>query len=208
MYDLAAMYRFFIDNNRGGDIVYKFKKILDTGHTFEEIKSRILYVYYHDIRDFPWGMIREPVRDRMNENLLKQDDVYYHKNLLILNKVGVVSHDIDKGTLTNEPTEFFIEPRASYTMNEMLPYCYNALKIDNDQFETSRGAGLLFHYVKQLGLDLTLFTIEAMAIRSKELQEKIDFNRLCDHIPIGKKYMEEIKNNRSKEKYVLRHRRL
>lgn len=140
-------------------------------------------------------------------NLLTHGKTYYHKNLLIRNDVAPVNHDVDKGTLTNGTTEFFLEPRASYTMNELLDYTYTNLRIDTRQYPKKRVSALFLSLLNKYDIDTLLFMVEA-AIRAQEYETMANLRAFDDYLPQALSYLEEIKQNREGVDYVLKTRRL
>lgn len=190
--------------------VARFKKILDSGKTFDDIKERIYFCHRNNIHEFPWTMIKEPAsQDIAKVNLLKQNTIYFHKNLLVRNKIGLVIHNVDSGTLTNEKTEFFLEPRASYTIDELVNYIYEKTELDQEQYKYRRAVGLLNSMINTYGIDTVLFMTEA-AIRDHEYgNTQIKLTQFIDYLPQANGYLEEITQNRKPgEEYVIRNREM
>lgn len=155
-------------------------------------------------------MVSEPNNnDNAQINVTCQDVIYYHKNLLVRNEVGVVIHDVDNGTLTNEKTEFFLEPRASYTIDELIKYIYDKVKVNQEQYSYRRAVGLLNSMVKSHSIDTVLFMTEA-AIRDHEYNDtEVQLTQFTDYLPQAHKYLEEIIQNRKPSKaYVIRNREM
>lgn len=190
-------------------IVKGFNRILDNGLTFNQVKDTILFCWHNNIKTFPWGMYKEQ-NDIYNTNLIKSDKVYYHKNLLIKNKIGIVNHNIDTGELTNSPTEFFLEPRASYTLNEFVDYFYEQTNIDKVQNNRKRVTNFFLSLLKTYDIDMLLFMTEA-CIRYTEEEKEIQLVGFNDYQPYAVRYIKEMKDNRFKSigaDYVIRNRKL
>lgn len=155
-------------------------------------------------------MIRDTNDNVYNTNLLKSSNVYYHKNLLIKNKIGIVKHDINTGELTNEPTTFFLEPRASYTLNEFVDYFYEVTNIDKLQNDRKRVSNFFLALLKKYDIDMLLFMTEA-CIRYKEEGSQVQLTGFNDYQPYATNYLKEMQDNRIKsigENYVYRNRKM
>ena len=171
-------------------ICQKFSEILNNGYTFGILYKDIMTSFeYH--RDLDFSKYKKP----LDFNLVKQGVMYYHKELKIINTLPAVIHDIDAGTLTSTPTEFFVEPVASYTIEDLLKYFYSKNMADIAEFNPKRMSGLFKHMIDKYGLDKLLFMIEAAA-RMYDAEHKIftlsdfdSYNSTASH------YLEEIKNS-------------
>lgn len=143
-----------------------------------------------------------------HKNLLNSNKVYYHKNLLIKSKIGIVNYNIDTGELTNEKTEFFLEPRASYTLNDFINYFFDKTNINEEQNSKQRVTNFFIMLLKSYDIDTLLFMTEA-CIRYTEEEKEIQLNRFNDYQPYAIKYLKEMKDNRYKSigtNYVIRDR--
>lgn len=193
MYDLAAVYIRLIlkrDITDKVSVIKKFAEILNNGYTFTMLLKDILLTF-HNHRDFDFNRYKKPC----SLNLIKQGVMYYHKELKIINTLPVVVHDVDAGTLTSTPTEFFVEPVASYTIEDLLKYFYSRTMADTAEFNTKRMSALFKHMIDKYGLDKLLFMIEAAA-RMYDSEHKVftladfdSYNSIATH------YLEEIKNS-------------
>lgn len=208
VYDLAAMYIRLIIKQDISDkvsIIKRFAEILDNGYTFNIILKDILTAFYHD-RDLDFNKYKKPC----GLNLVKQGVMYYHKELKIMNSLPVVVHDIDAGTLTSaSSTEFYVEPVASYTIEDLLNYFYSKNMADVVEFNAKRMTGLFTHMIEKYGLDKLLFMIEAAA-RMYDAEYKVftlsDFD---SYSSTASHYLEEIRNNctfSGENKYVPKRR--
>lgn len=186
-------------------IIKRFAEILDNGYTFNIILKDILTAFYHD-RDLDFNKYKKPC----GLNLVKQGVMYYHKELKIMNSLPVVVHDIDAGTLTSaSSTEFYVEPVASYTIEDLLNYFYSKNMADVVEFNAKRMTGLFTHMIEKYGLDKLLFMIEAAA-RMYDAEYKVftlsDFD---SYSSTASHYLEEIRNNctfSGENKYVPKRR--
>ena len=207
VYDLAAMYIRLIVKQDISDkvsIVKKFAEVLNNGYTFA-IVSKDIMTAFRNHRDLDFTKYRKPC----SLNLVKQGIMYYHKELKIINPLPVVVHDVDAGTLTSAPIEFFVEPVASYTIEDLLKYFYSRTMADTAEFNPKRMSGLFTHMIDKYGLDKLLFMIEAAA-RMYDAEHKVftltDFD---SYSSTASHYLEEIRNSctfSGEDKYVPKRR--
>lgn len=193
VYDLAATYillyvRRKVTEAEHKDIVAKFSYILDNGYTFKECVSimktnignnfKIL-----DIQKYSYK----------NSNLLKQNQMYFHKELRIQPEPSVTDIDYNTGTMVSTKPEYFVEIAASYTMEDLMNYLMSFGYTDKTQWQYSRLHNMLKHYINKYSLDIVLFMFEAIA---DNLEEKyFDFNKFDNYYPIAVRYMNNIMDN-------------
>ena len=197
VYDLAAMYSLLIEgrkllvSNEHDKLLKALNNILDNGYTYEEIRKEILTAYNtHEM--FPFYKFKSI---KQNGNLLKQGVRYYHKELNIMSTLKPVCHDIDSGTITSQGQDYWIEPRASYTIDNLLDYMYSKGMVNMTDFPRKRLYGLMPHLIEQYGLEIVLFMIEYCARCFDSNHEMFSMRTFNDSRPIAAKYLEEIKNN-------------
>lgn len=193
MYDLAAIYTVLIEgcNNITHDLCKAIANILDNGYTYEDIRSEIIHAFnVHDM--FPFYKFK---KIKYNGNLLKQGIRYYHKQLNIMSQLKPVHHDIDTGTITSQGNEYWIEPRASYTAEDLVNYIYSKNMIDMKEFPPKRMNKLFSSLVSQYGLEIVLFMIEHAARIYDSSHEMFSLNKFSTYHSIAISYLEEIKNN-------------
>ena len=121
--------------------------------------------------------------------------MYYHKELKLMNSLPVINHDIDKGTMTSEKVEYYLEPVASYTIDDLLKYFYSKNMADIQEYNPKRMAGMFKHMIDKYGLDKLLFMIEGAA-RMYESEHKVfTLVEFDSYSSTASQYLEEIKNN-------------
>lgn len=195
-----------MSNERQKELLNTFANILDNGYTYQDIKQAILKAYNGD-KIFPFYIFKQPCEN----NLIKQGTMYYHKELKLMNSLPVVNHDIDSGTITSSKTEFYLEPVASYTLDDLLKYFYSKNMADIQEFNPKRMKGMFKHMVQKYGLDKLLFMIEGAARMYDSEQKVFTLNDFDSYSSTASQYLEEIKNNckySGGDKYVPRKRML
>lgn len=207
---MAAIYIVLIEGQtptpeRQRELIMILCQALDNGYTYAEIRSDILQAF-HQHSPLPFYKYNKP---RQDGNLLKQGTMYYHKELKLLSPLPVITHDIDSGTMTSSKVDYYLEPVASYTMDDLLDYFYSKQMADTQEFNRKRMYGLFKHMVQKYGLDKLLFMIEGAA-RMFDAEYKVftlaDFD---SYSSTADQYLEEIKNNSKYaggDKYVYRKR--
>ncbi len=208
---MAATYIVLIEKDnpteqRKQEIISQLCRFLDNGYTYEEIRNAMLDDL-HKRRPFPSYKFATPCKQE--GNLLKQGVMYYHKQLKLMNSLPVIHHDIDSGTMTSEKVEYYLEPVASYTMNDLLTYFYSKNMADVQEYNPKRMAGMFRHLIEKYGIDKLLFMIEGAA-RMYESEHKVfTVNDFESYSSTASQYLEEIKNNcvySGGNKYVYRKR--
>lgn len=209
MFDLAAMYIVLIEKEpltpyNQKALISSLSQILDNGYTYQDVHREILKSF-HSNTLFPFHRFKKPC----GENLLKQGTMYYHKELKLMNSLPVINHDIDRGTMTSEKVEYYLEPVASYTMDDLLQYFYSKGMADTQEYNPKRMAGIFKHMIEKYNLDKLLFMIEGAA-RMYESEHKIfSLSDFDSYNSTASQYLEEIKNNckySGGDKYVTRKR--
>ena len=209
--DLAATYVTLIERTantkRKNEIIAQMCKCLDNGYTYEEIRFALIE-HIHHWKQFSFNRYSAPNK-KQEVNLLKQGTMYYHKELKIISSPPVINHDIDSGTMTSNTTEFYVEPVASYTINNLLTYFYSKNMADETEYNPKRMAGIFKHMIDKYGLDKLLFMIEGAA-RMYEAEHKVfSLSDFDSYNSTASQYLEEIKNNckySGSDKYVSRKR--
>lgn len=208
---MAATYIVLIEkceptDQRKQEIISQLCMFLDNGYTYEEIRKAMLDDL-HKRKPFPAYKFATPCKQ--DGNLLKQGVMYYHKQLKLMNSLPVVNHDIDSGTMTSEKVEYYLEPVASYTINDLLTYFYSKNMADMQEYNPKRMAGMFKHMIEKYGLDKLLFMIEGAA-RMYESEHKVfSLSDFDSYSSTASQYLEEIKNNcvySGGNKYVFRKR--
>lgn len=167
-------------------------KILDNGYTYEDVRSDIVNAFNNHSM-FPFYKFKKP---KQNGNLLKYGVRYYHKELNIMSKLKPVCHDIDTGTITSQgENEYWIEPRASYTIEDLIDYMYSKNIINMIEFPPNRMRGLMKSIVNQYGIETVLYMIEHCARVYESEHEIFTLRKFDTYNSIARSYLEEVKNN-------------
>ena len=210
VYDLATIYVILTKKNSNyqdtNTIISKFCNILDKGYTYNELRLDILNAIK---KQSMFSFNKYNKQKKENCNLLKQGVMYYHKELKLMNSLPTVNHDINNGTITNNEIEYYLEPVASYTIEDLLKYFYSKNMADVNEYNHKRMAGIFKHIINKYGIDKTLFMIEHAA-RLYESEHKVfSLSSFESYNSIASQYLEEIKNNckySGGDKYVLKRR--
>lgn len=195
VFDLAAIYTMLyvgrqINKDELKNIVNKFSYILDKGYTFKECIS-IMFKNMNNKSNFKIADIMKYTSK--HENIIKQNQMYYHKELRIQPEPTITDIDYNTGTMISTEQEYFVEIAASYTIEELMKYLLSFGYVNTYQWQYSRLKGLMEHYIKKYGIDTVLFMFEAIADNIEE--REFDFNKFDNYYQTAKSYMNNIINN-------------
>lgn len=223
VFDLAATYIMLfkdnsITNQQKQDVIKDFCRVLSSGWTFKELVQEMHNcirqrnkVRVDDIVNHFTKHIRKN-RHQNNANILNPTQLYYHKELKIMNKPNVVDVDYETGTMVSEQQDFFLEMAASYTLNNLADYFLSKDMVDVIEYPRNRVVGLLKYYVEKYGLDETLFMIEAAnQFRLSEEKRIINIREFENYYSQAKSFKENIRNSAKStdcDKIVPRRRKL
>lgn len=185
-------------------ILKQMAAILNNGYTYQIVLNDIL-IAFKNRSNLNFNKYSNPC----DLNLIKQGVMYYHKELKIMSPLPVVVHDIDAGTLTSEPTEFYVEPVASYTIDDLLKYFYSKNMADTTEYNSKRMQGMFKYMIQKYGIDKLLFMIEHAARMFDAEKQQFSLTTFDSFSSTASRYLEEIKNNckySGSDKYVPRKR--
>lgn len=94
-------------------------------------------------------------------NLLKQSTFYYHNALRVTSPPPKREIDYDSGEIKTIDTQYFLEMRASYTVNELVDYYGRQLGTKLRSHEKSRYIGSFKWLLKTYDIEMILFMIDA-----------------------------------------------
>ena len=143
-----------IDNDKQKALLNSLANALNNGYTYETIQQDIFKAFYTKTM-LPFSKYNRQCNED-SRNLLQQGVMYYHKELKLINTLPVVNHDIDKGTMTSSKTEYYLEPVASYTINDLLKYFYSKGMADEQEYNYKRMYGMFRHKIEQYGKNVQL----------------------------------------------------
>lgn len=195
VYDLAAIYvKLFVGRPVNKDelknITDKFSYILDKRYTFKECVNILI----SNINNKKCFKILNILNYKSSfTNIIKQNQMYYHKELRIQPEPVVVDIDYNTGTMVSTKQEYFVEIAASYTIEELMNYLLSFKYVNTYQWQYSRLKGMMEHYIKKYGIDTVLFMFEAIDNNIED--GEFDFNKFDNYYQIAKKYMDNIINN-------------
>lgn len=198
VFDLATVYTMLfvcrkVTEKEWEDITHKFSVVLDKGFTFHEVLS-IMFSYMNSI---PKRQLRilDILKHRSSQsNMIKQNTMYYHKELRVQPEPSVTNIDYNTGIMVSSGQKFFVELVASYTMNDLVKYLLSFGYIDTIEYPINRIKGLLKFYLGKYDIDTVLFMMEAV-LDTLESKERFDFAKFDSYYYTGSNYLSNIKNN-------------
>lgn len=114
-----------------------------------------------------WRDQSEPV----GGNLLRSDEFYWHNQLRVMPGPAKVEFDLDKGTITRKQEPWFLEMRASYTVEDLLDYYLKQFDLTSSDINVNKYLGTFRYLLSRYDIDLLLFMIDACANDRKEADE-------------------------------------
>ena len=181
------------DKNFANQLQYKFANYLNNGYTYRDIKTEIMSAFYNNKKIFRWNFFENKTKKGDNSNILKIDTKYYHKQLKLINDLPVIERDINLGTIVSRTTEYFLEPVASYTLQDFIKYFYQTMPIDLQAQPPSYMAGILRYKVNKFGIDKVLFMTDLYAQDCKQEDKLFSLTKWDDYSSIADEYMNNIK---------------
>lgn len=170
-------------------LITSLNTLLDGGCTASDIKNEMCNAVSTG-QPFHWKSIRNS-----NMNMIKSNTRYYHRELLSMARPSVVDHNINEGTFVSQQDDFYVEPRASYTMDEFLEFFYAKTDADKSIYPHRRMAGYFRTIIKNFGIDTTLFLIEAISRTEPINGSKFDVDRVLEYIPTAQSFLNDVKQN-------------
>lgn len=117
-------------------------------------------------------------KKKAQENLLRQGTFYYHNELRLTCRPPQRSIDYDSGEITilNEP--YFLEMKASYTVEELVQYYARQTGLQLKDYEVSRYKGSFNWLIKQYNVEMVLFMIDATVNYSRSEDQPMPYSPL------------------------------
>lgn len=141
-------------------IIRDFEELLIYGWTLDEIQKvlRTFIAKHPNVRpDIPKLFSKVNCK---RANLLTQGVFYYHNQLRITPGPPKRDLDYNTGEIIRIDEEFFLEIRASYTIDDLADYYIYQLAITPSVQERTRLIGAIRYLLKQYPIDLLLFMID------------------------------------------------
>lgn len=132
-------------------------------------------------------------RRKKEVNLVLPGDINFHQELIILPPPPKVSVNYDTGVIEQKYQEYYMEPVASYTANELLEYYYKRMMDKPEDWKSKRYSGALSYLLtKVFTLDHLLYTIDAVGdlVLDKEIPIPETPNILQDYYKDGMAMMQ------------------
>lgn len=192
------------NGKRQADILNQIASALNNGYTYSDIFNDICSAIGKSLPpDF------SKYNTRIQKNLLAHGTKYYHKELRLMSPLPIINHDIENGTITSSDVEYYLEPRASYTISDLLDYFYSKGMTDEKEYSRNRMAGVFKYLIEKYGIDKILFMIEAANRLYESDQKMFSISDFEGYNRIASDYLDQIKSNSKYsggDEYVLRKR--
>lgn len=204
-YDLAFAFieRFYDEEPADAEkkrVIGEIRQLLLNGWTSEDIVNefRMFMGSFPDVRpNIP--ELFEYLR-RKNTNLLHPDRFYYHNQLRLMPGPPKRILDINTGTILKDETPYYLEMRASYTVDDLTDYYVRQSGLAIAPNERKRMIGSFNYLLKTFDVEMVLFMIDAgvNAAYSEDLgKDQLSPLKLADYaavaeVQLGEKRTENI----------------
>lgn len=138
--------------------------LLNSGWTSQDIINAIAEQDTFDVDDNGEYKISNILSNLTNnkKNLLNPYRVYFHNEIRMAPKPVTIDFDYDSGEVKRANEEYFLEMRASYTIEDLMKYYLSKPNlVSNRTAFTSRVRGGLEWLVNSYDLELVLYMIDA-----------------------------------------------
>ena len=165
IYDLSFEYMVSFpvsnDTSTKKQVLIDIANLLSTGWTYDDM--------YKHIREFKKSSPNEimdlksyfSTKNKTKVNILKPLKFYYHNELRILPPPPLIEVDYNKGEFTRTLSEYFLEMKASYTVEDLYEYFLHKEHLyDKGTLNANRIIGSLSWLIKKFPIDQILFMID------------------------------------------------
>ncbi len=143
-------------------LVRGLKEVLDNGHTTDSIiRAFQVYKKKNDHIEFDVSSI---VRGRpKGYNLLRSKTFYYHNALRLTSAPPRREIDYNSGEIKNINEPYFLEMRASFTVDDLVDYYIKQVRPTNMKNAHNRFIGSFTYLLKSYSVEEILFMIDSLA---------------------------------------------
>lgn len=191
IYDLyfTAVRKFNEKNKVIKGLIYKkIRDELGFGYTSKDIVSAInLCSVSTEFTGLNFKDIRNPLSEKSDINLMPIDTFMYHNELRLIPNRPKKSFDIITGEFKTESEKFYLEMKASYTLEDLTRYIKtkSQLALTTDVIEKLHGA--LNYLLKRHSLDFLLFLIDTSnQVYSDSMKIQYNILSIDDNIALAK----------------------
>jgi hypothetical protein len=149
------------------DLAYTYFKTYAPGHLLpladnkRKVLTRINQLLHEGWTDTDllnkWASGEEPNYG----NLLKPDEFYWHNQLRLMPGATKVTLDIDSGEITRKQEPWFLEMKASFTLDEVVAYYLSQFGLCTPQINLNKYRGTFRYLLTRYDVDLLLFMIDS-----------------------------------------------
>lgn len=202
VYELAFN---FININYNKDDVIPKKEIINTimgvvnnGANYQDINYKI---QNYPCNDKDYERFFKTINSSSSPNLIAANRFYYHNELRVFPEPPTRELNIDTGEIEKTEFEYFLEMKASYTMNDLVKYIYSKDSFSLLKNNENRLKGGLKSLLCKYDIEVILFTIDTVDVLYIPNQKKIkNIFEIEDYIQEGKvnlnmKVTESVYNN-------------
>lgn len=174
VYELAFN---FININYNKDDIIPKKEIINTimgvvnnGTNYQDINYKIQNCPCND-KDYE--RFFKTINSSSSPNLIAVNRFYYHNELRVFPEPPTRELNINTGEIEKTEFEYFLEMKASYTMNDLVNYIYSKDSFSLLKNNENRLKGGLKSLLCKYDIEVILFTIDTVDVLYAPNQRKI-----------------------------------
>jgi hypothetical protein len=177
VFDLAYQYfdifyppEKLITTEKKASVLESFYSLLKGKWTSEELMGHLKEVAKNTPGVEPYQgnlLVFFSTKAKLRLNLLDPHSMYFHPELRIVPPLPTIEVDIDTGVIDNKPQDYYMEYRASYSIEDMINY-WNWTVKPISKYQNARWVGGFKHLLNMYFVDLVLYMIDTVACVMKE----------------------------------------
>lgn len=146
-----------IDDSTKRNIIRKIREVLNNGATYNSINSKI---QTSSILGGDYIGYLNSTKTSSCINLIDQREFYYHNELRVYPEPPEVEFDINTGECKRAPFEYFLEIKASYTIEDLYNYIQSKSSMRLILNNRNRLMGGLTSLLQKYKIEKILFMID------------------------------------------------
>lgn len=159
VYDLAYNYikinNLTLDKQEKREIINTIMEVLDNGANSNDINKHITKLKNNSLEHKKYFKCIET-----SGNLLNSKRFYYHNELRVVQEQPIKFFDINTGIITSKKQDYFLEMKASYTIDDLFDYISKKEYLFKSMYDKAKAMGALKFLLKKYDIDFLLFLVD------------------------------------------------
>lgn len=176
-------------------------ELINKGWTIHQIKNELdnFAKEYPNMISNVYTMQQIMSNKQPPNNLIDPDTFYYHNALRVVSPPPKLYFDKEKGQMIRKDSEYYLEMKNSFTMNDLLDYWYKSNEMQPNENNLRQDKGRFEYLLGFYDLDEILFMIDIAQDQRKEMKQ-----RLLRNVFDLEKYAEDAKDSIKAKRSVSR----